>query len=257
MLPLLSDLPTIGHDRPLPLGPVDVHLWSYDHSASTESERSVLLAVLSPDERTRFARLRDDHRRRQFVVGRALCRHVLSRYEPFPPQAWRFALGRRGKPFIAAPYLPSPLWFNLSHTEQVCVCAITRANSEIGLDVERIQSGQGTLGIAREFFPTTEQAALQLVPALQRAETFTQLWALKESFVKATETSLTDGLGGATFDLDRPDHIAVVFSPWLHERAEEWQFNLFGLDLDLVVALALKHPTSASVIRHAATRLTL
>jgi len=87
------------------------------------------------------------------VVGRALCRHVLSRYAPVPPEEWRFALGSRGKPFVAAPALSSPLWFNLSHTDGVSVCAVTGAGPEIDIDIERIALGRDALEIAEQFFP--------------------------------------------------------------------------------------------------------
>jgi 4'-phosphopantetheinyl transferase len=258
VLPLLTDLPTIGRGpHPAP-GPLDVHVWRHDHGASIGPERiSALLALLSPDEHTRFARLRDNRRRQHFVVGRALCRHVLSRYAPVPPEEWRFALGSRGKPFVAAPALSSPLWFNLSHTDGVSVCAVTGAGPEIGIDIERIALGRDALEIAEQFFPEVEVNALRLLPAAQRGETFVRIWALKESFVKARETSLADGIRGTAFDLARPDDIGVTFCEPLHERAQEWQFNLFRLDLARIVALAVRTQTTGPLSLRAETCLEL
>jgi 4'-phosphopantetheinyl transferase len=254
----LTDLPTIGRGpHPLP-GPLDVHVWRHDHGGSIGPERiSALLSLLSRDEHTRFARLRDNRRRQHFVVGRALCRRVLSRYAPVPPEEWRFALGSRGKPFVAAPALSSPLWFNLSHTDGVSVCAVTGAGPEIGIDIERIALGRDALEIAEQFFPWVEVNALRLLPAAQRAERFVRIWALKESFVKARETSLADGICGTAFDLARPDDIGVTFREPLHERAQEWQFNLFRLDLARIVALAVRTQTTGPLSLRAGTCLEL
>ncbi len=260
MLPLLTDLPTIRPGpHPAP-GPLDVHVWRHDHGASIGPERiSALLALLSPDEHTRFARLRDNRRRQQFVIGRALCRHVLSRYAPVPPEEWRFALGSRGKPFVAAPALSSPLWFNLSHTDGVSVCAVTGAGPEIGIDIdiERIALGRDANEIAEQFFPEVEANTLRLLPAAQRGETFVRIWALKESFVKARETSLADGICGTVFDLARPDDIGVTFLEPLHERAQEWQFNLFQLDLARIGAFAVRTQTTGPLSLRVGTGLEL
>lgn len=258
VLPRLTDLPTIGRGPQPSPGPLDIHVWRHYHSATSGPKQvSALLGLLSPDEHARFARLRDNRRRQHFVIGRALCRHVLSRYAAVPPEEWRFELGRRGKPRVATPALSSPLWFNLSHTDGVSVCAVTGAGSEIGIDIERITLGRGALEIAEQFFPEVEANALHLLPASQRAETFVRIWALKESFVKARETSLADGMCGTAFDLARPPDIAVTFREPLHERAQEWQFNLFQLDLERIVALAVHTQATGPLNLRAGTRLEL
>lgn len=245
VLPLLTDLPTIGPDPPPAPGRLDVHIWCHDHDASITPERiSALLTLLSPDEHIRLAGLRDTRRREQFVVGRALCRRVLSRYAPVPPEQWRFALGSRGKPFIAAPDLSPPLWFNLSHTDRVSVCAVTGAGPDIGIDIEGTAVGRDTSEVAEQFFPEVEARALRVLPTGQRGEAFVRLWALKESFAKARETSLADGIGGAAFDLARADGIGVTFHGPIHERAQEWQFKLFRLEQARTVALAVRTHTA-------------
>ena len=231
-----------------------MHVWRHDHGASVAPERvSTLLAVLSPDEHARLARLRDDRRRQRFVLGRALCRHVLSRYAPVPPHEWRFALGSRGKPFVAAPDLSSPLWFNLSHSDGVSVCAVTGAGPEIGIDIERIARGRDALAIAEQFFPESEQSALRLLPPAQRGERFIRIWALKESLAKARETSLGDELRSATFDVAWPDDIGVIFREAQGERSQDWRFNLFRLDQARIVALAVRTHTTGPLTLHAGT----
>lgn len=245
VLPALDDLPSIG-PGPLPApGPLDVDVWRIDHRADMDPRRTTaLLALLSPDEHERVARLRDDNRRRHFVMGRALCRLVLSRYASVPPQDWRFRLGSRGKPSISTPVLSSPMWFNLTHAQGVSVCAVTGASPEIGIDIERLASGSDALEIAAQFFPQTEVKMLRGLPAAQQGEAFVRIWALKESFVKAGETSLTEGLCGTTFDLARLNDIGVVFAESLRERAEQWRFNLFQLDEALIFALTLRAPVT-------------
>ncbi len=237
----LTDLPTIGRGPHPALGPLDVHVWHHDHEALMEREHvAAALTLLSPDEHERLARLRDDRRRRQFLLGRVLCRCVLSRYAPVRPEDWRFRLGSRGKPSIAAPVLSSPLWFSLSHADGVSACAVTGAGPEIGIDIERMALGSDALEVAAQFFPEAEVNALRRLPRAQRGEAFVRFWALKESFVKARGTSLADGLSGTTFDLDRVSDIGVTFAEPLNELAEQWRFKLFQFDQFLIFALAVR-----------------
>jgi hypothetical protein len=102
-----------------------------------------------------------------------------------------------------------------------------------------------------------EAKALRLLPEAQRGEAIVRIWALKESFVKARETSLADGICGTAFDLARPDDIGVTFGEPLHERAQEWQFNLFRLDLARIVALAVRTQTTGPLSLRAGTCLEL
>lgn len=231
-MPALTDLPTISQgSHPAP-GPLDVDVWRHYHGAGMGDERIVaLLALLSPDEHERMACLRDDRRRRNFLVGRALCRHVLSRY---------------------APVLSSPLWFSLSHADGVSVCAVTGAGPEIGIDIERSALGRDALEVAEQFFPDAEVGALRALSPAMRGEAFMRLWALKESIVKARETSLGEGLCGTAFDLSRLDDIGVAFAESLHEREKPWQFRLFQLDKGLIVALALHTHATGPLRLHSA-----
>ncbi len=257
-LPALSELPTPGEGAILAPGPGDVDVWRYDHAPDVDEVRlAALAAVLSPEEIARSEALRDAQRRRQFVVGRALCRHVLSRYAPVAPREWRFALGSRGKPTIAGPALASPLWFSLSHADGLSVCAVTGAGPEIGIDVEPVASGRDALDIAAQFFSAAEANALRALPPALREERFVQLWALKESYAKAREIGLGDALGGTTFDLARPRAVVATFADSLGERQQPWRFALLRLHDALLLALAVRTPVPGALRLRSGGRVAL
>jgi 4'-phosphopantetheinyl transferase len=252
VLPVLADLPAISEGGLVVPGPLDIDVWYHHHDASMTAERTqALLALLSPDEHEHLARLHNEHRRWRFMMGRALCRRVLSRYGPVPPEDWRFGLGNRGKPSIISPVLSRPLWFSLSHTEGLSACAVTAAGPEIGMDLERTASGWEALEIVAQFFPEAEANALRCLPPARRSEAFVWLWALKESFVKAREISIADGLSGTIFDLAHLDDIRVAYAESLRERAEQWRFRLFRLENAVVLALALRTNATGPLRLHA------
>ena len=89
---------------PLP-GAVDVWLgFLADVPATLDSAYERLL---DPGERLRHQRYKVEGARREFLVGRAMVRTVLSRYAPTAPADWRFEANQYGRPAIvgAAPGL--------------------------------------------------------------------------------------------------------------------------------------------------------
>src|SRR6266545_6685710 len=94
----------------------EVHLWYVLSNEVTEpSLLEAYQALLAPDESARRARYYFDKHRHEYLLTRALCRGVLSRYAGVAPEAWTFSANRYGRPEIASP--PGfPLRFNLTNT---------------------------------------------------------------------------------------------------------------------------------------------
>src|SRR5262245_44843882 len=84
------------------------------------------LAMLSPDEHERAARLLSPHDRITFIAAHCLLRTTLSRYEDVPASAWSFASNAHGKPFVESPRSEADLRFNMAHSESLVACAICR-----------------------------------------------------------------------------------------------------------------------------------
>ena len=83
------------------------------------------------------------------------------------------------------------------------------------------------------------------------------IWALKESFVKASGASLADGMTGTAFDLSRPGDIGVTVRDPLLEIAQGWRFDLIRLDPERIIALAVRTRSAGPLRLRAGTRLEL
>lgn len=81
-----------------------------------------------------------------------------------------------GKPFFAK---HPELYFNLSHCDGLAVCLIS--SRECGADVEMRRAVRP--GILRKIFTSCERDAVQ--DSADPELTFTRIWTLKESYVKA------------------------------------------------------------------------
>lgn len=223
---------------PVP-GPGEIHL-SYCDAIVDLDDLAKALALLAPEERKRADAIRDKKRRERFVRGRAQCRRMLSTYVPVAPTEWRFALGARGKPYVAAPVLAVPLWFSLSHGENATVCAVTTSGPDIGVDLEPLDpTRDGTL-VAQHFFPSEEAQALGRLAKAQRGIAFTQHWVLKESLAKAAECSLTDALSGSQFAITESGHLTATLDGATFGKNADWHFGLFCRGASEVGAVSLK-----------------
>lgn len=176
--------------------------------------------VLEPQERAQHQRCHFAEHRHQYLVSRALVRHVLSLYAPeISPADWRFALNAHGKPNVAAP-MPDLVRFNLSHTCGLIVMAVARRR-EVGVDVEPCGRA-APIEVAERFFATSERQYLLSLPEELRAARFYELWTLKEAHVKARGVGLTMPL--STFDvrLVENDGIELSLAAGATDEASRW-----------------------------------
>ncbi len=232
-------VPGAGAGAQVSLAAAEAHLWWARPDAFAEAgQLARLRALLTDDERARADRYRLARDRRASLVTRALVRTVLSRYSGVPPARWRFRTNEHGRPEIASP--ASPLRFNVSHTDGLVVCFVSRGR-ELGVDAEHLGRDRRWLDLAERFFAPAEARALREVPAAQRRLRFLEYWTLKESYVKARGRGLTLPLSGFWFDLPAGagDGIRIRFTPVVADDPARWQFTLDCLGTGHVVATAI------------------
>ncbi|WP_416984788.1 4'-phosphopantetheinyl transferase family protein [Streptomyces sp. T028] len=142
------------------------------------------LDLLTPDERARHHRLVRSGSRDRYLGARLLSRLALSARTGLPPTTWRFVATRRGRPELAVDH--GGLRFNLSHTDGLIVCVVTRGRG-CGVDVERV--------------PFDDEKTRRLGAFLDGASStaVSERWVLAEAYLKGLGVGLTEGLDGLAF----------------------------------------------------------
>jgi 4'-phosphopantetheinyl transferase len=211
----------------LDLPPGVAHLW---YVFSDEVKDPDLLAAyhrwMSPEEATKQARFYFPEGRHEYLLTRALCRSVLSKYAPIAPEDWSFVRNEYGRPAIAGPAGAPPIRFNLSNTRGLIACLVTREH-EVGVDVEDTHRTGSTVEIADRFFSPSEVRALHAQPASRQRTRFFEYWTLKESYIKARGMGLSIPLDQFSFHLDEGPVIRISFDPKLVDDPGAWQFALY------------------------------
>lgn len=187
----------------LPVDTIDVW-WVRFADFSAPELLAALARDLSPEERLRSERVMDPERRKQPLLSRALLRHVLSSYVPqVPPGTWTLLPDPRGRPQVVTPYPLAVPVFNVSHSGDVLVIAVTRSGL-LGVDVERLRPRRYLEALARRHFSASECAWVLAVTPPERVLRFHEIWTLKEAYVKALGLGLSIPLSGFAFDLSVP-----------------------------------------------------
>lgn len=171
----------------LPLLVDEVHVWSVDLDASSDTAAR-LLELLDAEERVRSKRFRFELDRRRFIVAHGALRLLISRYLATRAERIRYTHNAFGKPELS-PELRSTLKFNLSHSGGLALVAVT-TDTEVGVDVEWIETRSDCTDTARHFFSAAEFDYLMARPNHLRAEAFFSCWTRKEACLKASGEGL-------------------------------------------------------------------
>lgn len=147
---------------------------------------------IDPGELARAQRIRDPRARAQTLIGRAMLRQAMVRLCAGSPQRYRIAHNDLGKPVwqdcgdLAWPH------FNLSHSAELVVCALS--SHPIGVDVEPMQRPLSQKSLAARCLHKTEvpwQAHTDTERARRR---FLALWTVKEACLKVNGEGLSQAM---------------------------------------------------------------
>jgi len=231
----------------LTLATNEIHLWSVDPQSIQQPELlRAYSQMLSTEETTKQQRFRFEKDRHSALITRAFVRDLLSHYADVSPVDWMFIKGAKDKPEIVEP--PIPLRFNISHTDNLIICAVM-LNDDIGCDVENTKRKSDVLSIAKYSFSDVEINDLVMQPVAQQASRFFDYWTLKESYIKAWGLGLSIPLKDFSFTLPDQhqnenisyiDDITLSFAAHRVDDANIWRSWLFYPNAIHRVALSVR-----------------
>ncbi len=172
---------------PPPLKANEVHAWVI-HLAG---EGTVEPDVLSAEERARAARFHRDEDRQRYVRSHIALRVILAHYLKVAPSEIAFETEPLGKPIIRPDRNPLNLSFNLAHSSELAVVALTLGR-RVGVDVEAWRSEAVEHAVMQRFCTTDEVEAIQRSAADARPAAFFRCWTRKEAYLKAVGCGLVD-----------------------------------------------------------------
>ncbi len=207
---------------------VSFYFCSLALSDASEGIQAQFKAWLPEDEKAKVQRYLYHDAQVKGLLVRGYLRGILSLFAKkhavdIKPDEWQFDYLEKGKPVLAqVSFEQCPIIFNLSHSGDMLLIAMTLGEPSLllGVDIERLRQFTQIHAILKHYFIQSEIADLQaLAEPLQRSRFF-DLWALKESFIKAKGLGLALSLKSFGFTLDnlKPNDFAIDCL-WKHHHS--------------------------------------
>jgi 4'-phosphopantetheinyl transferase len=193
---------------------------------------------LDDAERSRADHFRSHRLRRQWTVARAGLRNILAHYCGCSPIQIEFTLGTFGKPELAGEIAKTGVTFNLSHSGNMAVVAVSH-NTDLGVDIEFKKFIKDWPGVARRFFSSNENAKLMAMEESCRVDAFFDCWTRKEAIIKATGEGLHAQLDDFDVSLAPGGTTAVLADYSDEQKYIGWRLENIGLGEQFAGALAI------------------
>jgi len=217
----------------------EAHVWRVSLQQS-DAALETLLAVLDADERARADRFRFLKDRRHYIVARGSLRLLLSRYLERPAATVAFEYNEYGKPALALGFADIDMRFNLSHSGDMALYAVTLAR-EVGVDIEwtarRLDQPEQ---IAERYFSQAEREALRNLPEAQKRQGFFNAWTRKEAYIKARGKGLYLALDEFDVSLDPAQPAQLLATRDDPAQASRWQMRELNPGDGYVAALVVE-----------------
>ena len=220
----------------------EVHVWCV-RTDLNETQCAELAGILAPAEKAAGSKFHFAADRIRYLVSHAQLRWLLAQYAGVDPETITFRATEYGKPFIAEPPIARGLCFNLSHSGQLALVAVTR-NRELGVDIERLKDKVAAEELADRFFCSPERNWLKTLPQEERCKGFFRLWTVKEAVLKAQGTGLGTLLDGLCVRLTGDSRVLVNSDGPL---GQDWFVEELQVAQGYAGAIALKGKAPARI----------
>ena len=162
---------------------------------------SQLISYLSEDEVVRAEQLKVEEKKKQFIIVRGVCRKLLSHALNIDAKEIKFYYGEHKKPYIEEQYNNKSVEFNISHSGNYALVALTLYN-KVGVDIEKINHKIDYQYLSKRFFSEKENEELLCLTKGEQLDAFYRAWTRKESFIKATGKGIAFGLDRFSVSLE-------------------------------------------------------
>lgn len=166
----------------------EIHAWIAHLDGKTRLEgEAECLSEVELVRAGRFVRIEDQ---RRYVRSHRALRQVLAGYTGMNASDLDFSVGEFGKPFVANSEGRQPVYFNLSHSAELAVVAVSR-KAMIGADVEHVRRMTDAESVAERYFTEAERRALRGAGDVERVRLFYRCWVQKEAYLKSLGCGLS------------------------------------------------------------------
>lgn len=196
---------------------------------------------LSKEECARAEKYMSVEKAREFIITRSTLRKILGHALNEDPLKFEFRYTKHGMPVLSYPKNTSNITFNVSHTHDIALIAMTMGEY-IGVDIEKIRTNIDHEKLAERFFSENEYIAIMQYTGKQRLHSFFATWTRKEAIVKATGIGIASGLKSFDVSVHPEGPAKLVEVRWESEVKSQWKLDTINVGDSYFACLASNGP---------------
>lgn len=158
----------------------------------TQNDYDYYFSLMDVDKQKQVSRYKNEMDKKRTIAGEMLARRMISKYCKVVPEDIYFETGCYGKPNAKH----FNVEFNISHSEEMVVCAIN--DKPVGIDVEMIRPiGTNILrklcmDIDLKYISGSDMASIKIPNNFddQQLHRFYEVWTAKEAYFKCIGTGI-------------------------------------------------------------------
>jgi 4'-phosphopantetheinyl transferase len=226
----------------------EIHVWHVSlNQPSFQIEK--MSDILSEEEWKRITEYRFNQFRIRYILCRGFLRTILGRYVGINPKVIHFEYGDYGKPVIRGVGGEHRVQFNLAHSGDLAVYAIT-AKSRIGVDVEYVETFPEMASVATNIFSLREQKAWMALPEEMKKFAFYNGWTRKEAYLKGIGIGLQTELNQIEVSIIPGEPAKLIQQTDEPDEAHSWSLADIVIDKNYVAAVAYDCGFKRIQVRH-------
>jgi len=209
------------------------------HTPLNLSQRDIdnYAGLLSTDEMERAKHFKVKRKYREYIISRGLLRKILGIVLDSDPQDFEIRYAEHDKPFITDTWNEKSICFNVSHSHQQTVIALSLERT-LGIDIEHIRSNVEFKKLVNRFFSKKESSELDSYTDSGIAKAFFACWTRKEAYVKAMGDGISFGLSEFSVSVNPYDTDVSLTTHWDENEANNWSVKNLATESDYIAALA-------------------
>lgn len=212
-----------------------IHIWHIPlHTASSQ-----VSGVLSAQEKALADRIHHLPTQSRFLITKAATRHILSSYLQLAPEDICFEQTQTKKPFIAHAQNPHQIQFNITHSHEVALCAVTE-KIPVGIDVEYKRPLLDKQRLVERFFHPEEVIAFKNTPKAQQEDLFFRLWTAKEALLKAIGCGIHGFTAETHMRINPLSQVQLCELPEPFGSTREWWFDDVPISAEYTSTYAIR-----------------
>jgi len=187
----------------------DLHVWHIPFGGKALMEQT-FAPLPSEEETLQAARFKHPELHQCYLKTRWAMRHILGHYLDTAPEQVQLRYAELGKPELIAGAHPLDIRFNLTHSGNGALFAVT-LGTEVGIDMEKVGQKPRPVRLAKRYFSEETVTQLSKLPEVEQQITLLKLWTQYEAFKKAQGVGLRGGEGLLPLAIGlKPDQFQVL-----------------------------------------------